>query len=391
MNILNINIHFFPQSYGGATIVAEKLSYGLIELGHDVYNVCLRPNLHSDKDFDVTSSPFGPVIGINNIHLTSANRFNNPSVSSLLYEIYELIKPDKIIVHSSQHMGILAFLELKDVIDITTIVAHDYYWACLQGFRTLPSGKECSRKINEIECKDCTFYPGLTNLLYKRFIKTLDACECVVFPSKTIKDRYEIIYSKKFQNGIVLHNPDISEMIAPEFSNEELGSKDQIRIGYFGGPGYAKGWDIVRDLSFKVKELDGKETKFLLFDAGILLKNAWYRQEDMIDNMEITLPFHWSCAREQMIKLDAVLMPSRVQESYGLVAREALSLSKKSIIFPNGALSEITGFRGVYTLYEDRVFQGFKDAIMDESDDRVEYNSMSSIEYAKRLVDGNYR
>jgi glycosyltransferase involved in cell wall biosynthesis len=50
--------------------------------------------------------------------------------------------------------------------------------------------------------------------------------------------------------------------------------------------------------------------------------------------------------------LDVLLMPSRVRESFGLAAREALSLGQSCIVRPSGALAEIQGCRGVVTADE---------------------------------------
>jgi glycosyltransferase involved in cell wall biosynthesis len=388
MKIVNINLHFYPFSYGGATVVAEKLAHGLIETGNDVINIALNLGEMTGRDFKVTETPFGPSIHINGTQARGDNRFYNPPCTSVLHEILELIAPDKIIVHAPQHMGLFDLLKTKHYLSITTIVVHDFYWACLQGFRVLPNGQKCDKEPSPANCRACAYYPGLTRQIYEDSLAILNSCQKLVFPSQFIHDAYKDIFGCKLTQGVTIQNPDMAEAIAKTNYPIES-SRNTVNVAYFGGPGITKGWDIVRDLSASVTECNGKKVRFLAFDAGKINGQSWYHNIKPSNNLSYAEPFHWTQANSVLKNVDVTLMPSRVEESFGLVARETLSAGGCTVIIPSGALCEITECHNVYSSDEDNVKKGLLEAINhlgEDSSGKPIYQNMNAVEYAEAVL-----
>ena len=361
MKIMNINLHFHPQSIGGATVVAEKLAWGLTQAGHEVTNVYLSLP-QCNVDFQAMETPFGQSIGINNIPQVSANRFINPAVTSMLFEFYNLIQPDRIFIHAVQHMGIQAFLEDPKICARACIIAHDFYWVCLQGFRQLPDGSNCELHPNNRNCLQCAWYPGSTDNTYAKSHSILKNCRAVIFPSSYLCDQYVDLIGEKPSNFVVQSNPDIAEMIIsdeillPKVPGSKAKETGKSVFGFVGGPGDTKGWLLVREFMRRAEEMyESKEgPHVVLFDLGRAGKTPWYKEAEIGGpGISIADPFHWSFAAHSLSMLDVLLMPSRVRESFGLAAREALSLGKSCIIRPSGALAELQGCRGVVTALEN--------------------------------------
>lgn len=353
MKIMNINLHFYPQSVGGATVVAEKLAWGLTQLGHEVTNIYLSLPSGS-TDFQAMDTPFGRSIGIKNINQSQATRYVNPAATSLLFELYDVIKPDRIFVHAVQHMGIQPFLETPEILARTCIIAHDFYWVCLQGFRQLPDGGDCTLHPRASSCRQCAWFPGLIDQTYAVSRNVLTGCRAVIFPSHYIYSEYVRILGEPSPNFLIQSNPDIADMIIsnhvllPEPPGRAAKEIGKTVFGFIGGPGETKGWLLVRDFMKRAKEMadqsDGPHV--VLFDVGRSMKAPWYPGLEG-PGVSIVDPFHWSYAAYALGMLDVLLMPSRVRESFGLAAREVLSLGKSCIIRPSGALAELQGYLGV--------------------------------------------
>lgn len=393
MKIMNINLHFQPQSIGGATVVAEKLAWGLTQAGHEVTNVYL--SLPSDSlDFETVDTPFGRSIGIKNIHQSPANRYVNSEVTSLLNELYSLLEPERIFVHAVQHMGIHAFLRDPEVRARTCIIAHDFYWVCLQGFRQLPDGSHCELQPGALSCRQCAWFPGLIDQTYTDSRNVLSSCRAVIFPSNYLHNEYVRILGETPENFVVQSNPDIAELIIsdpallPEPPGRAAKDMGKTVFGFVGGPGETKGWQLVRDFMERAKatseQPDGPHV--VLYDIGRSVNAPWYPGIEA-PGISVVDAFHWSFGAHALGMLDVLLMPSRVRESFGLAAREALSLGQSCIIRPSGALAELQGHLGVVSVDDndsvDSVMAKLKGV---ESPELKPWGNTSTTEYAERLI-----
>lgn len=361
MRIMNVNLHFYPESIGGATVVAEKLAWGLTRQGHEVTNVFLSLP-PGNRDYRIQDTPFGRSIGIKNIPQSPANRFYSPAAASAFKEIHDIVAPDRIFVHAVQHIGLHDVLTDQRLLDKTTVIAHDFFWLCLQGFRRLPDGSDCHMTPGTAACRQCAWYPGLTDSIYATSRDIIAGSRAVVFPSDYIFQEYQAMAPGLRGNLRIQANPDMAELILPGDTNlpdapgAAAKAAGKTVFGFVGGPGEAKGWSLVRDFMDRADEMAAQPSgpHVVLFDIGRSVDAPWYPGVKR-PGVTIADPFHWSFAAHALQHIDVMLMPSRVRESFGLAAREILSLGKSCVLRPSGALAELTGY--------DRV------VVVDENDD----------------------
>lgn len=251
MKILNLNLFFYPESIGGATVVAEKMAWGLQQGGHDVTSVYL-PRNPAPADFTVRETPFGRSVGMRNSPHSPANRFVNPAATSTLHELVEVLRPDRIVVHAVQHMGVQRLLADPVLRAKTILVVHDFYWMCLQGFRNLPDGSNCNLRPNGANCRQCAWFPGLTDSIYAASREILSGVRAAVFPSQFLHDSYVQLLGERYDNFVVQANPDKAETIIPDPAvlppapGAAARAAGKTVLGFVGGPGETKGWELVR-------------------------------------------------------------------------------------------------------------------------------------------------
>ena len=389
MRVLNINLYFFPSSIGGATVVAEKLAWGLVQQGHEVTNVCLS-HCAAGQDMTVFDTPFGRTVAINNVFPGPDNRFSSPVATSLLAEVAEIVQPDVIVVHAVQNMGIMDFLRDPKWLARARIVAHDFFWGCLQGFRTLPDGTRCHRDIGALSCRQCAWFPGLIEETYRSARQILNGCHAVVFPSDFLRRGYGEIFGDAPGNAHVLSNPDRAEMIlppgtglppAPGLAERQAG---KTVYGFVGGPGETKGWTLIRQ--FIDQANGGADSHVVLFDIGRGTARPWYIGQQG-PGVTVADPFHWTYAAQALGAIDVMLMPSRVQESFGLAAREALSLGAQTVIRPSGALAELAGHAHVVMAEEGDTAASLSHKLRnDDTDGKPVWSATSIGDYVDRLL-----
>lgn len=393
MKFLNLNIHFYPESLGGATVVAEKMAWGLVRAGHEVTSVYLSRD-SDETDLIVRDTPFGRSIGITGVTPSPANRFSNPRVTSLLKEIVDMVAPDRIVVHAVQHMGVHDLLSDPSLLHRACIVAHDFYWLCLQGFRTLPDGATCDRTIGQDSCRECAWFPGMTETIYARARRVLADSRAVIFPSAFLRSAYEQILGGGADHFHTLSNPDVAQTVLPDSAalppapGAAARAAGQHVLGFVGGPGETKGWALVRAFMARAAETAARPDGLhvVLFDLGRGVGAPWYSTVRQ-PGVTIADPFHWTYAAQAMGALHTLLMPSRVRESFGLAAREALSLGQATVIRPSGALAELAGHRRVTLARETDDVATLLDAIADShAATRPEWPQMPVADYVAKIA-----
>lgn len=393
MRILNINLHFYPQSIGGATVVAEKLAWGLIQAGHEVTNAYLS-QAAGEEAFQVTDTPFGRSIGVMNIAQSPGNRFSSPAAASSLREIIDLIEPERIFIHAPQHTGIFEILSDPAIRSRSCIVAHDFFWVCLQGFRTLPDGERCHLAPGARACNRCAWYPGLTDTIYAQTHEILENCRAVVLPSQFLYDDYTAIIGRAPDNFVVQANPDRAETIIgdtsvlPIAAGAEQKQAGKTVFGFVGGPGESKGWNLVQAFMRRAEETaeDPDGVHVVLYDIGRHAKSPWYPLAGK-GGVTVADPFHWSYGAHALAPIDVMLMPSFVRESFGLAARETLSLGGKAIIRSSGALAELVDKRGtVVADPDDDVDSLLAKLAQSEGSAREYWHGTSVKDYTARLM-----
>jgi len=325
LTVLTVNIFFWPQSYGGATIVAEEMArrlnaseeMGIYTFashslpGHQPYTL-LR---YSDtQDGDV------PIIAVRLPHNFGdpITGFDDPQMVRCFDEVLAAIQPDIVHFHCLQGLGsaILDVCHDRSVPFVVTV--HDAWWLCERQFMVTANGRYCGQtRIDVRSCEACI--PGAQHL-HERFqmsLQRLSGAARLLFPSEFHRNLH-------IANGVDagrcrLNRNGVRAPARPRLPRRQ----GVLRFGYVGGNDRVKGIHLIKQA---FEDLDRSDYELVLVDnttnagyssmyvgdwklAGTLLIVPGYKQESMDDFFE---------------GIDVLLFPSQWKESFGLAVREAL-------------------------------------------------------------------
>jgi glycosyltransferase involved in cell wall biosynthesis len=325
MTVLTVNIFFSPQSYGGATIVAEEMARRLSTLpdvdmyvfashclpGRQPYTL-LRYTESNDTDIPVIA------VGLPHNFGDPIAGFDDPQMVRCFNEVLAAIEPDIVHFHCLQGLSsaIIDVCHDRNVPFILTV--HDAWWLCERQFMVTASGQYCGQtRIDLRICEGCI--PGAQHL-YERFqmsLQRLSGAARLLFPS----DFHRTLH---IANGIDAGKCQVNRngVRVPAKPRSPRGD-GALRFGYVGGNDRVKGIHLIRDA---FEALHRSDFELVLVDNttnagyssmwagdwkvdGVLKIVPAYKQESMDDFFE---------------NIDVLLFPSQWKESFGLAVREAL-------------------------------------------------------------------
>ena len=182
------------------------------------------------------------------------------------------------------------------------------------------------------------------DLRRRRFASALSRSAVLLTPSRFVANAYRA-------NGL----QDVPMEVLPlgvergQSHTQHVGFPDRIHVGYIGPLIPAKGFDILLDA---FERLQDPRFRLLVFGRDDVDPNFTRRIQRRIkrdQRIVIKGPFQ-PAEREQIYsQLDLVVIPSRVPETFSLVAREALLSGKPVFASDIGALPEVirSGVNGV--------------------------------------------
>lgn len=176
--------------------------------------------------------------------------------------------------------------------------------------------------------------PAKNDVSHLRLYAALDA---IVFVSKQAFERFRSTLPQGFDTGHmhVVHNAIMATPTAHKPHND-----NSFRLIYAGRIAHEKGIDTLLNA---LKQLDSRKWQLEICGTG----SARYVSElsRLADTLGIADHISWpgqvTDIYSHMAKADALVLPSRVPESFGLVILEAFSQGLPVITTDNGAQSEI--------------------------------------------------
>ena len=141
-HILVVNVFFAPNSYGGATIVAEQIAQALVQR-HDRQVSAISTISRSDlAPYSVAKVERDGVQNylINLPHGRSyAETYDNPQVTQILSQLLDTLQPDLVHAHCLQDLGVgIRPLAKRRGVPVVLSV-HDFWWLCEHLFMLRPS------------------------------------------------------------------------------------------------------------------------------------------------------------------------------------------------------------------------------------------------------------
>ncbi len=330
MKIVLVNIFFYPDSFGGATVVVEENAKLLSKAGHEVIVISLtsRPEYVQNQIIKTSSN------GVVNLQINSGPNSEEEKYlgsldkSLLIAELIEDISSDILHVHCIQEIGI-NFLEnivsngnlykTKKILSI-----HDYWWLYKDQFLLSDDGQFTKSKI--ISESENLVMNKKAKKRSKSLSKALNLFDLITTPSEYSSELYKMNYSNldfvTLPNGINLSSDDCTKT-----------NSSKIIYGFLGGPGQVKGFEnILR----AVNQISLKRTEIRLVRAH----ESWYEDMDLPDEFKIVDRFTQKDIDKFYKKIDILLFPSQWGETFGLAIREALNRNKWVITTREGAQME---------------------------------------------------
>ncbi len=344
-HILLLNVFFAPNSYGGATMVAEAVARALVrDHGWRITAVSTaeRPDL---TPYSVMRTE---VAGIQNhvINLRAsrsyAERYDNAEVTGILAGLIADLEPDLLHAHCIQDIGIGAIAEARTRGLPVVLSVHDFWWLCEYQFMQRPDGQYCGQYPVRIDdCRGCADKIALARTRFARLHRAVGQTDLVTFPSRFARDLsvasgFPGSGSVVWENGIY---PPGEAFFAAQAARRA--TDPRLVFGYLGGPSRIKGWPLVKAA---FTGLGRGDFAGLLVDAS--LDQSWWTPAEfagMDGNWQVRPRFAQSELDSFYAEIDVLLFPSQWKETFGLAVREAAARGIRVIQTDSGGTTEWPG------------------------------------------------
>lgn len=322
MRVLAVNVHFSPESFGGATIVAEAMAE--------------RLNRRPDTEVVVfTAWPEGlvpgyalnryeakgmPVIGVRlPDHLSAEASHHNPRMGELFADLLESLAPDVVHFHSIQGLSASLVDACREAGVPYVIHLHDSWWICERQFMVRKDGVYCFQdRIDWSVCATCVKDLGSSIRRYERLRKDLRAAALLLAPSAFHRGLH---IANGVDPGAIRVN---KNGIAPASGAPRRPADPQrIRFGFVGGIGPIKGIEQIRRA---FEALTQSNYELILVDNTLNIGMSQMDTDHWSVAGRITvIPAYSQATMEDFFGgIDVLLFPSQWKESFGLTVREAL-------------------------------------------------------------------
>ena len=341
-HILVVNVFFAPNTYGGATIVAEQVARALIRrTGARVSAVSLIARGDLAPYAMIRTDAGGIASYLINMPAGRSGRaaWDNPEVTARVAALIDGLEPDLLHVHCVQEIGAGVIGEAKARGLPVVLSVHDFWWLCARQFMLRPDHSYCGQNPVRIEaCRGCvTDFPAARERF--AFLQAQAAqADLVTYPSRFARELSEgsglapgrgVVW----ENGVRLPGPGFARAQAGRRARD-----GRVSFGFLGGPSQLKGWPLIRQA---FAGLGRSDYRLVLVEGS--LDGSWWKGADFSPfsgEVEVYPRF----AQEEMdafyAGIDVVLFPSQWKETFGLAIREAVARGIAVIQTDSGGTTE---------------------------------------------------
>jgi O-antigen biosynthesis protein len=322
LRVLAVNVYFRPQSFGGATIVAEELASAMIAAGKAemfVFTTTADPNLNP---YDVVryETDGVAVVAVKVPPLRErAREYENPDVAEVFAEVLGAVRPDVVHFHSVQTLGVLMMDVCADAAIPYVVTLHDAWWICERQFMVRDGGVYCNQtNIDLATCASCVPDIDWTAHRSRVIRQRLDGAAILLAPSKFHQNLH-------VENGLPLERIRLNQngVRKPSAGFARIPSA-RLRFGFVGGIGPMKGSDLIM-AAFAGLARDDYELilvdNMLNLGRGSINPAAW----KLAGKVTIVPAYTRDTMDLFFSGIDVLLFPSQCKESFGLTVREALA------------------------------------------------------------------
>lgn len=320
MRVMIVNVHFAPESFGGATLVAEETAIRLRRSGHEVIVVTGTGEEHLPpgqmRRYEALDLP---VVAIRHAAAPDpSSQYDNPAATGRFREILDATRPDVVHFHAMQGLGV-GLVEAAQEAGIPTVVTlHDAWWLCERMFMVRGNGEYCGQvAIDPDVCATCIPHPVEHRERQERSLRILNACARVLTPSAFWRD---IMVASGVDAERAHVNANGVSRPAPGWRHPSHGGP--VRLGFVGGVNDVKGYhQVVKAL----RSLRRSDYELLVVDSLMNLGGVGFTLEDwdVPGFVHIVPGYNRDSLDDFFGSIDVLLFPSQWKESYGLTVREA--------------------------------------------------------------------
>lgn len=320
--LLVVNVYFSPNSFGGATVVAEELAERLaLQHGWAVggFTSMRAPGLpdfsirrYRARGVDVVAVNLPP-------GFTYLEQYLSPRVKTRFSEVLDAFAPDVVHVHCVQTLGADLLDAIIDRGIPFAVTLHDCWWLCERQFMIDSHGHYCfQEKISPERCRFCVDDYEASRIRTDYLLQQLGKADLLLYPSAFHRKLY-------VRNGLPAERSIVNKNgvrpAGPAYRRRSAGGKPVF--GFIGGPGAIKGGDV---LVRALQHLGRKDVHLRVVDAAQNIGTSWQsdRYWDVPATVEHVPAYTQDTLDEFFSSIDVLLFPSQWKESFGLTVREAL-------------------------------------------------------------------
>lgn len=320
MKVLIVNVHFAPESFGGATVVAEQTASAMAARGHEVYVVTgtSDPGIPPGGLYRYDAGGL-PVVAIGRPPARSKQaEYDQPDLKGTFASVLDVVRPDIVHFHALQGLGVGLLEQAQRVGLATAVTLHDAWWLCERQFMVRSTGQWCGQTaISPLVCATCVPDPPEHERRQQRSLELLNATDAVITPSRFWRD---VMAANGIDEDILRVNP--NGVLHPSGDLRRAERSGPIRFAYVGGNHPEKGALVLRRA---LSGLRRSEYVLRLVDAGMNLGHRTIVPEQWRhDGLTEIVPGYTADGLDDFFAgVDVLLFPSQCRESYGLTVREA--------------------------------------------------------------------
>ena len=370
-SILVVNILYGVSSFGGATVVAEKLAEEI--QNNSDYDV------HVFSTYSDQNEPLGMLrryawngVNVFAVNIQGVNwNFENKQIADIFANVLDVVSPTLVHFHCIQTLG-MNLCETCYTLNIPYVITiHDGWWRCARQFMLDLKGVYCGdENVSSCLCrKRCNIQDDVYYQRKHLADITLSKALYVYTPSdfftRQIKKDFAFLNVKTNRNGIIYP---CNEKNVLESKNNSL-RNEKIILGFFGGREIVKGYFFLKDCLEKYKRKD--EFEIILIDTskrngfeGCIKDDVWPVESRIIGYVK----------HDKMCdiykKVDVLIFPSLWKESFGLMVREAIKNNVYVVCSECGGPSEAVNVNNglVFPIGDDSAFLHCLDTLIKRKD-----------------------